>query len=259
MKTFKNSWSLVLGATLTLATISCDEHMDMHSIPGKFLFEETFEGASPFSTVYGKEVGTWDYALQFVNSPTYQGSGAARFEIRADQPLIADGKRAEVTIFRGIDGFITKDTWYSFAAYFPSQYYEIDHTHEVICQWYKDGSPVRLITRDDKLILDIGNEKGAKEEYEIGTITKDTWHELVFHFIHSHMSDGFIEVWHNGELKIKRYGGNMYNSDLPKWKVGIYKASFLDGKADVSHRVIYFDNIRVGNPNCNYNLMKPGR
>ena len=41
-------------------------------------------------------------------------------------------------------------------------------------------------------------------------------------------------------------GGNMYDSFLPKWKIGLYKAGFKNNTSQVSKRVIYFDNIRVG-------------
>ena len=176
---------------------------------------------------------------------------------RPGSSLVAGGKRSEVVIFMGTSGLITKNTWYSFAAYFPSDAYAYDHTHDVISQWYKDGSPVRLLTADDKLILDIGDAKGGKEEIAIGDLTKDSWHEFVFHFIHSHGADGYIEVWYDGQKKINRTGGNMYTDELPKWKVGIYKAAFEYGKADVSKRVIYFDNIRVGDMNSTYNFMRP--
>ena len=56
--------------------ISCNEDPAAPAgpkIPAKVLYAEDFEGISPFSTVYSKEVGDWDYALQYVTSPVFKG------------------------------------------------------------------------------------------------------------------------------------------------------------------------------------------
>jgi hypothetical protein len=223
------------------------------------IFEETFEGAKPFSAVHTMEVGTWDYALQYVTNPVYRGLKAARFEIREDQPLVKTGKRSEVTVVKGAEGDITKNTWYSFAAYFPTDGYEFDSEREVINQWYQDGSPATsLRTQKDRFLLETGNTPDSREKIDLGPIAKDTWHEFVFHFIHSHGSDGLIEVWHNGKKVLTHKGGNMYDNVLPKWKIGLYKSAFKYGTSDVDRRVIYFDNIRVGNEKATYADMTSG-
>lgn len=240
--------------------ISCDEEGPPAGpkIPATILYKEDFEGPTPFSTVYSKEIGDWDYALQYVSSPVYQGSVSARFEIREDQPLIADGKRSEVVIVKESQGLITKNTWYSFAVYFPADSFVLDHSHDVISQWIKDGSPTRLLTEDDRFLLDVGNMKGNKEQIFIDDVTKNTWHQFVFHFIHSPGSDGLIQVWHNGKRKINRLGGNMYLEDLPKWKIGIKKSAYeVPGTADSKVRVVFFDNVKVTDENGSYDELAP--
>ena len=226
---------------------------DTSGTRNNLIYEEKMEGSAPFSTAHGMEVGTWDYALQFVTSPVFQGQKSARFEIRIDQPLIQNGKRSEVTIVKGSDGDITKDTWYSFSAYFPTDGYEFDSEREVINQWYQDGSPATSIrTQEDRFLLESGNTMDTREQYDLGPITKNTWHEFVLHFIHSYGSDGLIEIWHNGTKVLTVNGGNMYDDVLPKWKIGLYKAAFKTDNSLVTKRVIYFDNIRVGNSNATY-------
>jgi len=255
-------WMIANLTVTTLLTVSCHEDTPPApvgpKIPATVLFEEDFEGADPFSTVYSKEVGDWDYALQYVSSPVFRGNMAARFEIRDDQPLVAQGRRSEVVIVKDSQGLITKNTWYSFAVYFPGDTYVKDHTHDVISQWYKDGSPVRLLTDDDQFLLDVGNEKGVKEQIYIDDVTKDVWHEFVFHFIHSVGSDGLIEGWHNGAKKINRKGGNMYTDELPKWKIGVYKAAYELGTSDTHFRIVFFDNIRVTDENGSFEELDPG-
>lgn len=246
-------------AFATLMLMSCNEPELDTGPSANLLFHETFEGPEPFATVHNKETGAWEYALQYVGSPVYDGTRSARFEIQHDQPLVAQGRRSEVTIIMGTNGLLTRNAWYSFAVYFPSDAYAPDTTYDVISQWYKDGSPVRLLTKRDRILIDIGSEMGGKEKIEVGQLTLDTWHEFVFHFIHSHESDGYIGIWHNRQLTVSRAGGNMYNDSLPKWKIGIYKNSFEVGTSLVTNRVVFFDNIKVGDENASYRDMEPSR
>lgn len=255
MKT--NQRRLILSLLIALIVslmVSCKEEEEK---PSHLLFEETFEGPIPFLYANSMEVGTWDYALQYVKTPVYQGTFCARFEIREEQELVTGGTRAEVTIVKGTDGEIGKNTWYSFAVYIPSESYAKDPNHDIISQWYKDGVPARLMIKQDKFLFEVGNEKDQKEEIDMGPIVKGVWYTFVFHFIHSHESDGFVEVWINGEHKLSRSGGNMYNADLPKWKIGIYRAKLETGTSLVKARIVYFDNIKVGNETATLEEMMP--
>ena len=246
---------LVVSAIYALSTIGADKSQPdiLNSTP--LLYNETFEGPNPFSSAHGIETGDWDYALKYVSDPVFEGGKAVRFEIREDQPLVKDGKRSEVTIIKGLPG---KDMWYSFAVYFPSDGYAKDSQREVINQWYQHGTPATsLRARHDRLFLETGSEKENRKQIDIGLIKKDIWHEIVFHFVHSHESDGLIEVWYDGERVITNNGGNMYADVLPKWKIGLYKASFKYGTSDVSKRILFFDNIKVGNELASYTDMMP--
>ena len=225
------------------------------------IFEETVEGPTPFSTAHNIEIGDWDYALQYVTSPpAHKGNKSARFEIREDQPLVKDGKRAEVTIVKGSEGHITKEAWYSFAVYFPTEGYEYDHEREAINQWYQSGSPSTSIRTDDgRILFEVGNHPDFRERIDLAEIEKDVWYTVVMHFIHSYEGDGFVELWYDGQKLITRNGGNMYDNVLPKWKIGVYKAAFKYNTSYVDKRIIYFDTIRVGNENATYEDMDPNQ
>lgn len=251
---------ILIIAGLAFMLITCADPAEPDLGPSEnLIFHETFEGPEPFSTTHNKEIGDWEYALQYVNSPVYDQKRSARFEVQHDQPMVAQGKRSEVTIIMGTKGILTKKAWYSFAVYFPSDAFATDTTYDVISQWYKDGSPVRLITKRDRFLIDIGSEVGVKEKIDVGALTLDTWHEFIFCFVHSPYGDGSITVWQNGEQKVSRSGGNMYNEFLPKWKIGIYKSAFEIGTSLVTNRVVFFDNIKVGNENAAYRDMEPRR
>ena len=251
---------VVDGSKGKTQTSSSTAGLNLSLLSNNLIFEETMEGLTPFSTAHGKEVGTWDYALQYVTDPVFKGIKSARFEIREDQPLVKDGKRAEVTIVKGADGDITKNTWYSFAVYFPSSY-AYDSEREVINQWYQNGSPATSLRTDsDRIILETGNTSSTRKKFALSPIVKGKWHTFVMHFIHSYGTDGLIEIWLNGTKIFTRSGGNMYNDVLPKWKIGLYKSAFkTPGLSSVRSRVIYFDNIRVGNSLATLEQMDPNK
>jgi hypothetical protein len=258
----------------------------LETISSNLIYEETFEGSTYFplsGTSLNKthniencyeDAGYSDPSLAWtlgaVTNPFYKGQKSVRFEIRKDQPLVGTGEkiRSEVTIIKGTeDSRFTKDIWYSFAVNFPSVGMEYDDTRDCINQWFEDGSDETTIrVEKDKAFLEVTPPEGSSslKKYDlftpsIGTagnvttstltsftsIPKNQWNEFVFHFIHSTGSDGLIEVWRNG-VKIHHITGRNMHLMLPKWKVGLYKASFLSGESSRSSRVIYFDNIRVG-------------
>jgi hypothetical protein len=238
------------------------------------IFEETFEGPTPLSTAHSTDFGA-DHAFRVVTSPVYRGTKSARFELRETDPLVNSGKRAEVSIIKGTS---SRDRWYSFAVYFPADGFTIDSQQEIFSQWHQSAdkhlgespqSPATALRiKNDRFYLDTGYNADkvsdgvypeSRKKIDLGLVTKDTWHEFVLHFIHSYGKDGLIEVWHNGKKVITHKGGNMYNSaSMPKWKIGVYKAAFKHHRSDVNKRILYFDNIRVGNQNATFDDMTPG-
>ncbi|MEI6950863.1 polysaccharide lyase, partial [Paraflavisolibacter sp. H34] len=237
--------------------------------------EETMEGTSPFTAFGGGiENCLTDWTFSFPTNPAFQGNKAVRFEIRKDQPLVGSSERvrSEVTIIRGSEwpGF-TKNAWYSFAIYFPTVGFEPDDTRDCINQWFEDGSDETTIrAQSDKAFLEVTPASGSStlKKYDLFAaslgaagsvatdgpstfqkISKDKWHEFVFHIVHSTGSDGLIEVWRDG-VKIHNIVGRNMHLKLPKWKIGLYKSSFLDKSSSRYSRVLHFDNVRVGNANA---------
>lgn len=224
------------------------------------IFVESFEKPAPFSAVYNIEKGEWNYALKYVSNPVFSGSRAARFEVRKDEPLVKNGKRSEVTIIHGSQ-LPGRDMWYSYAIYFPENY-RYDSKQEVLNQWYQDRTPATALrAEDDRIYLHTGNEyePDNRVEFDLGPINKGIWNTFVFHIIHSHSPDGLVEVWRNGVKLLTRKGGNMYDVGImPKFKLGVYKSAFKYGTSDVDRRIVYYDNIKVGNEIATLEEMDPG-
>jgi hypothetical protein len=236
---------------------------------------ETFETPVPWQTAHGTEFGSV-HAFAVVTSPVFQGAKVGRFELKDTDPIVSGGTRAEVTLVKDA---VEKEMWYSFAALFPANEFEKDSGREIINQWWQAGdkhlgepntSPATaLYIQNDHFIFDTGyNDSvvstgvmpGSRRKIDLGPVTKDTWHQFVFHFIHSYQSDGLVEIWHNGTKILTHPGGNMYNNvALPKWKLGIYKWKWNgDDTTDTKTRVVYYDNIKVGNARATLEEMVPG-
>jgi hypothetical protein len=231
--------------------------------PAKWLFEESFEGPAPLASAQKKEFGT-AHAFRIVTNPVFSGARSARFELRDTDPMISNGTRAEAVIIRET---VEKEMWYGFAVFLPAQDFVKDRQTEIISQWWQSPdkhlgevstSPATAIRiKNDRFILDTGCnseiisrgvDPASHQKIDLGPVTKDTWHEFVFHFIHSYESDGLIEIWHNGNKLLTLAGGNMYNNvSMPKWKIGIYKWKWNGQETtDTNKRILYFDNIKVG-------------
>jgi hypothetical protein len=218
------------------------------------------------------EHGTlYDWTLKRVTDNVYAGSKSVQFEVQKDQPLVGGSQRirSEVVIISGKeDPRWTPDCWYSFAVRFPSAGMESDSlAAETLNQWWEDGGNDNVIriksnkvffegtqpTGYDLPLYDLFKVTAYTGPVAIGTgttsidkmvpIIKDKWVHFVFHFVHSFGSDGLTEIWRDG-LKIYEIKGPNMHAGIPKWKIGLYKASYP--KSIRPFRRVYFDDVRVG-------------
>jgi hypothetical protein len=221
------------------------------------IIEEDFSGKNPLDQVH-QQFGT-PYAFTVTTDPEDSNNKVGRFELRMDDPITSNGKRTEV-LFPPQE---THDRWYSYSVYLPSEDFQKDRDNDILNQWHqsKAGSPTTSFrVKNDRFLVRSGNTKASRKDYDLGPATKDTWHEFVFHIVHSPGVDGLVEVWHNGKKVLTRKGGNMYDIDqYPRWKIGIYKASWAKRTTDTQRRVIYFDNIKLGDQSADYSKMTSRR
>lgn len=265
----------LMGLCLALATVfftfSCqmedaqqlDEIEEIEEVPNLvtgltgFLFGENFEGTNPLSGVHIQAAEDYSYSISDRYAMT--GKKSARFELRSNDKLVANGTRSEMLLMNKSN---SKEKWYSFAVYFPENGYSFDNKNELIAQWHQNaGSPstsLRIIN-DQFYIRTLPTEKNSNwKNIYFGPVVRDTWTEFVFHIIHREDSKGLIEIWRNGEKVVEHYGPNNYDSEpLPNWKLGIYKASWNSSNTGVT-KVIYMDNIRIGDAGVKVSDMVTG-
>ncbi len=200
-----------------------------------------------------------------------EGNFSGRFEINKNDPKIWGSTRSELSQAQNT---ARPEGWYGFSQYFPDTYI-FDTSGEVVAQWHDqsdvgeavDRSPSNaIITSDDKLkwmirwdadkIMTSGTSDGLIY-IDLGSIPKNQWIDWVVHIKYAPDNRGILEVWKDGVKVIDRQNmPNSYNDDkYPYFKFGLYKWEW--GTA-TSKRVMYFDEVRIGNENSSYDEVKPG-
>jgi hypothetical protein len=227
------------------------------AISANLIYEENFEGSNPFGTYVSKHIAT-SYGFTTVSSPLFDGKKVGRFELRDTDPLSHSGTRAEASF--PTPSVSDLHRWYSFAEYFPSAQWKTDDADEVLAQWHQGGgySPsISLRGKNDHLWLYVKPTPSTTEKIDLGAIPKDKWNQFVFHIKHSSGSDGILELYINGTKVYNRNGVTMYDlakysASAPKLKLGIYKSNWNSSTTKTNIRVVYVDNVRIGNAKATY-------
>lgn len=218
---------------------------------GNLFFEEFFSGNSAFLGQSHQFAGS--HSFQITKDPLSGSNKVGKFELRYNDKNVKGSKRAEV-------GFreLLREGWYSYSVYFPTSGFSRDQYPEIISQWHQEGggSPPSMVQiQDDEIYFRAINRSDTRDnsnkvytDYSLGKIQRGKWNEFVFHIVHSPNSDGLIEIWHNKSKVHTIKGPNIRRGyPMPAFKVGIYKWTWSSRKTNTDRRIVYFDNVRVGN------------
>jgi hypothetical protein len=262
----------LLAVSLLIASLSAcrkeksmDPEMDQSDLnatvstkaTGNLLFSDNLDGSSPLSSGVSKQTST-SYGITVSSTQIYNGVKSARFELRDTDPESHSGTRAELSF----PDATYKERWYSYALYMPSAQYKDDPEDEVITQFHQGGgaSPALCFrVKSGHLYLRVLGTIWI----DLGAIDKDHWHAYVWHVIHSSGSDGKVEIWRDGQKIVDRNGPCAYDMSsgtyhLPYMKMGIYKSDWNGSSTTSTNlRVLYFDDIKIGNENATYQEMVP--
>ncbi|MDN3671166.1 polysaccharide lyase [Echinicola jeungdonensis] len=254
--------AFLLGVVISACDVSGLEESNLEreeiykaTSSANLIFLENFEESDPFSFAHLQY--SEDYSFGRSQDHVLEGDYSGRFELREDDEMASNGTRSEV-LFPEQDH---NERWYSYSLYLPTEGYEFDSNYDIISQWHQgsgSGSPTTTFRIEDgRFQLESGDHQDNREYYDIAAVERDTWNEFVFHIVHSSGDDGLVEIWMNGEKVLTLYGGNMDKDfDLPRWKVGIYKDDWnYDETTDTDLRILYFDNVRMGDENATFEEM----
>lgn len=219
-------------------------------------------------------------AIHLNNTVARRGKHSVRFELNKSDPIVANGKRAEL-VFK-TNSTLKLERWYGFSNYLPGDYEE-DTDPDIVAQWheipdFKVGEtwrvpPIALRIQNGKWMLNIQWAKlqvntqetiSGKEMFDFGHCVTSKWADWVFHIKFSWEEDGLLEVWRNGKLLLSRRGPNCYNDEFaPYFKIGIYKWGWVPQKVNptstTSKRVIFYDEVRIGDSAANKIDVTPRR
>ncbi|WP_081460731.1 polysaccharide lyase [Mycolicibacterium gilvum] len=161
------------------------------------------------------------YSARVVDDSVY--GKAARFEVRAGDIPFGKGERSEVSGEIATTGGVEGQTrWYRFATKFDTSFprNQADLGWAVTNQWHPDsdkGSPLLSWSPGFKngmwsLLVNTQKSPGAytgtKSIFDT-PLELGEWHDVRMQ-VHWSTSEGWVRVWHNGDLRILASGSDTY-------------------------------------------------
>lgn len=225
-----------------------------------------------FDTAIGKwyEQSTY-YTYSATLSDVVKKNGKSlRFELRK-----GEDKRSEIAVD---PHFTPNESWYGFSIYLPASFV-YDLSPESLVQFHSlpdfslgedwRSPPVMLGVLKDRMILDIrtnANKVNKQDDFtferiDLGAAPKDKWSDYVIHVKWAYDNTGVFEIWQNKKLLYSRTKkANRYNDVYyPYIKLGIYKWDWAGVSNSITtNRVVYFDEVRIGNKFAGFNRVSTG-
>ena len=237
------------------------------------LLTSAFESTTDFNN-WSKEICR-PTALTISSDVARKGKTSARFEFTKSDVINYNGfMRAEIRQNSQAEA----EQWFGFSNYLPADFVT-DPLAEKIAQWHEvpdfdkgenwRSPPISLGIENGRYYVQIlwaaaevntNDTKDGEKKVDLGPVDKAKWNDWVFHIKFSYKSDGILEIWKNKVKIFSLYGPNSFNDVYyPYFKIGIYKWGW-NGWASYSpesKRVLYYDEVRIGNKSANLDTVSP--
>jgi hypothetical protein len=249
----KYSSSLIVAVMLLLAA-SCKKPGNSS---GPILIESEFEGNDPFSG-WANHQHCCDYSLTQSHDRFTEGSGSLRVEVRSTDPQTSSSIRSELVQDADRVGI---ERWYGFNIYL--QNWAEDDAGEDVFQWHPDNSTgtatASLWTSSGRYVFQTNTSGGsiASQYTDLGPVLSDQWVAWVIHVKWASDHTGIMQVWKNGSLMINHSKIVTAPSIGTYFKLGINKFGWGIQPSTVTERVLYYDEVRIGNEKASYEDVKP--
>lgn len=197
-------------------------------------------------------------SITLVTSPVRAGKHAARTLLRASDPEVNSGQRAEFSDGRKLTKIeMEKNYWYGLSIFVPVEFTAPVKSNAVLFQWHTQQSgpsPVLSIRVKGDEWLIYGNATKKRRTLARLPLVKDRWTDWVVHVRWSAEKQGFWTVWKDGvEVVNERDIITQYPEVLgPYAKFGQYHSV-----GETPQNVVYFDEYRVAGPGGSYELVAP--
>ncbi|MDP0496556.1 MAG: polysaccharide lyase [Verrucomicrobiota bacterium JB024] len=220
-----------------------------------------------------------DDAVAFVSEPVRSGNLALKYLWCKDKLGEANLTKKSMTHYGKAATNADSDRWYGFSLYIPKGGFPDEKQNAVIFQLHATpdrtlGEPYRqpvvaFNIRDGKLTtapsydLEKVSPKNVNIEknrlpFELASITdlEGKWTDFVVHAKMGLENDAVYQVWVDGKLMVDIKDFNMgYNDEVgpyPSW--GVYSYNSVGDQ-----RILYIDEVRIGDANATYEAVAPGR
>lgn len=199
-------------------------------------------------------------SITLVTSPVRSGKYAVKTLLRATDPEVNSGQRAEFSDGRKTTQIeMGKDYWYGLSIFVPEEFKSPTKSNAVLFQWHTQQggpSPVLSIRVNAEGWLINGNASPTEKRRTLARLplVKGRWTDWVVHVRWSAKPDGFWTLWKDGtEVVNERDIITQYPEDLgPYAKFGQYHSV-----SETDQNIVYFDEYRVAGPGGSYDLVAP--
>jgi hypothetical protein len=197
-------------------------------------------------------------SLTIVTSPVRAGQYAARTLLRASDPEVNGGQRAEFSDSGKITRIeMEKDYWYGLSIFIPEDFAAPTKSNAVLFQWHTQQggpSPVLAIRAGSGDWIITGNATEKRRILARLPFEKGRWTDWVIHARWSAEAKGFWTIWKDGvEVVNERDIITQYPEALgPYAKFGQYHSV-----GEVPQNVVFFDEYRVAGPEGSYAAVAP--
>jgi hypothetical protein len=219
------------------------------------LLESTFENSN-YLTGWANYQHCCDYSVAQTQQQAKAGSNALRLEIRKTDAQTSGSIRSEIT---QPNDPMNQDRWYGFSLYLKD--WVDDDAGEHVFQWHPGNdtgtASMALWTTGGRFTY-VTNAGGivSNEYQDIGPVISNQWIDFVIRIRWASDTTGLLQVWMKGNLVISRSGVKT-SSDAPYFKLGINKFGWTTQASSTNQRILYFDEVRVGNANATYRDVAP--
>lgn len=220
------------------------------------LLETPFEGPGYLSG-WNNFQHCCSYSVQQTLEKVKAGTNALRLEVRSTDQPTSGSIRSEITVESDP---LNQDRWYGFSMYLKD--WVDDDAGEHVFQWHPDnatGSAAMALWTTGGRFTYVTNNTGGmgqNEYHDIGPVLSNQWVDFVIHIRWATDTTGILQVWMNGNLVINKV--NVKTATVTSYfKLGINKFGWLLQTSTVAQRILYFDEVRIGNANATYSDVAP--
>jgi len=191
-------------------------------------------------------------------SPVRAGKHAAKTLLRASDPIVAKGIRAEFIDAR-TKILMDQDYWYGLSILLPTEFTAPKEKNAVLFQWHtQQGGPSPVLAirvQGDEWVI-TANPPGKRRTLKRLPLEKNRWVDWVVHARWSATPTGYISIWKDDvEVVNEKDIITQYSETLgPYAKFGQYHSV---GETD--QNTVYVDEYRVGGPESDYDEVAPGK